>query len=193
MSKIIFTIAWLFLASIYARAADSEVQLYPRYTYNASRFNVATNLKSSYSGWDLGGNLLLRYKGNKEYGLGVGIGYDSQSLDNSANTTAESETMEGSLVSFMGRFYGLNLFVGFGFLYNNFEIKYKLNGTTTATKYTGLGVRFETGMDVPLGKTFLFAPKLHYDIMNVNTTGSGSNQIKRLNSFGIGAGLGFAF
>jgi outer membrane autotransporter protein len=169
---------------------DLEVQIFGRYGYNATRLNLAQNLKATYSGWDTGGKAVIKIAGKKEYGLGISFGLDNQSLDNTANTSTQQENIESRQFSLTAKFYALNLYVGGGILHNTFDLTYKPSaGTATTTSYSGVGMRLETGIDVEVGKLIIFTPHLNYDILDVQT--KGDSNVKRLNSFGIGAGLGF--
>jgi outer membrane autotransporter protein len=171
---------------------DLEVQIFGRYGYNASKLNVAQNLKATYSGWDTGGKAVIKVAGKKQYGLGIAFGLDNQNLENTANSTTAEENIEGRQFSLTARLYALNLYIGGGILQNSFDLSYKTTTrAATVTSYSGVGLRLETGIDVDLGKYFIFTPHLNYDIIDVSA--KTDSTVKRLNSFGIGAGLGFQF
>ncbi len=186
---------FLFLAPVeVVHAKDNiDVQVFGRYGYNASRLNVAQNLKASYSGSEVGGKAVFKAATKKQYGIGFSFGVDSSNLDNTANTETEMETIEGTQFALTARFYALNLFLGAGILHNSFDLSYTASAgaTPTITSYSGVGVRIETGIDLELATWLVFTPALHYDFLDVST--QGTSNIKRLNSFGIGAGLGFQF
>lgn len=193
MKWIIFFFLFLAPVEVVHAKDDIDVQVFGRYGYNASRLNVAQNLKASYSGAEAGGKAVFKAATKKQYGIGVAFGVDSSSLDNTANTETEMETIEGTQLSLTARFYALNLFIGAGILHNTFDLSYTATagGTPTVTNYSGVGLRVETGVDLDLTNWLIFTPSFHYDLLDVSS--KGTSNIKRLNSFGMGAGLGFQF
>ncbi len=192
--KWLYVVALLLLPLAEAHGKDNiDVQVFGRYGYNASRLNVAQNLKASYSGTEFGGKTVFKAATKKEYGLGIAFGIDKSSLDNTANTETESETIEGTQLSLTARFYALNLFLGGGILFNSFDLAYvaTAGATPTVTNYSGVGLRIEAGLDLELKNWLILTPALNYDFLDVST--KGTTTIKRMNSFGIGVGLGVQF
>jgi outer membrane autotransporter protein len=192
--KWFYAIILLLLPMAEAHGKDNtDVQIFGRYGYNASRLNVAQNLKATYSGAEFGGKAVFKAATKKQYGIGFTFGIDKSSLDNTANTETESETIEGTQLALTARFYALNLFIGGGFLFNSFDLSYRANAgaTPTITNYSGVGLRIESGIDLELKDWLIVTPALHYDFLDVSSKGTSS--IKRLNSFGAGIGLGVQF
>lgn len=193
MKWIFFFLFFLTPVEVVHAKDNIDVQIFGRYGYNASRLNVAQNLKASYSGTEAGGKAVFKAATKKQYGIGIAFGMDSSSLDNTANTDTEKETIEGTQFALIARFYALNLFIGAGILHNSFDLSYTATagGTPTTTSYSGVGLRLETGIDLEIANWLVFTPAIHYDFLDVSS--KGTSNIKRLNSFGIGAGLGFQF
>ena len=187
--KFLFFLA-LFFLSLTAHGRDSEFQTLLRYDYQLSSLVLPNGAKANYSGASYGLHAGQKFS-NNGYGLGFMLGYDTRNLDNSANSASTSETLKGSTISIVTRLYALNLYLGAGILYSNLKTSYSVGGAATNLQYTAFGLRLETGGDVPLGKNFFLAPKVHYDLMRASTPSTtGTN---KLNTFGVGAGIGISF
>lgn len=192
--------ATLTLASGLAEASrTAQVHIVGHYGLDYASMNLVNNRKARYSGSHYGGAFggrLMSGSGtsfsNLGYGLGFEIGYDQFTLDNTGNNTA-NETATGGVVSIMGRFYALNMYVGLGGLYSPFSISYKSSPTSSATteNYTAVGARLETGIDIMLGKKTFLAPKTTYDLMRATPSSGGG--AKQFNNFSLSAGLGVRF
>lgn len=190
--KIFLTFLIFLFASQSAHAKkDVNVHVVPFATLNSSRFQLNQTSTASFSGLSYGGYVSTKFNSNRNYGVALLGGFEAISLDNTANTSTEYETLEGSVINIGARFYAVDLFLGMGILYINTTDTY-VGTTSLKTNYTGLGVRLETGMDLHLGKTVMFIPRIHYDISDFSPESATSTK-QRFKNFGASAGLGLEF
>lgn len=192
MTKIFFLSFWLLLglATEARSASDIKIQISPNAFYNLARFDLNTTSTAGYSGFGYGLEVVQKVSTNK-YGLGIVGAYGTISLDNSANDANQSETLSGSVLHLGGRFYAVNLYIGLGLVYENLTNTYT-GATSSKVNYSGVGFRLETGMDIPMGKTFVFTPNIRYDVSNLSPDSDGATK-QRFKNFGFGAGIGVAF
>lgn len=189
--KIIYGILFLLLPTATQAAKNQEIQILARGNYDIANFALSSLSDASYTGIGYGADIVSKYS-NGRYGLGLTAGYSTIDLENTANTSRESEMLSGAVVNVGTRFYALDLYLGLGIVYRSFTADYELNSVSTKTDYSGLGLRIEAGIDLPLGQTILVAPKVQYDIQNVSPK-SGTASSKRFTDFGLSLGLGFSF
>jgi len=192
MKKLLFLTFGILLGfATEARSASGiTIQISPNAFYNLSRFDLNTISTASYSGFGYGLEIVQKVSSNN-YGLGIVGAYGNISLNNSANNANQTETLTGSVLHLGGRFYAVNLYIGLGLVYGNLTNTYT-GATSSKTNYSGVGFRLETGMDIPMGKTFVFTPNVRYDVSNLSPDADGASR-QRFKNFGLGAGIGVSF
>lgn len=142
----------------------------------------------STKGFGGAGEVMARGNG---YGLGLRLAYLSNKGDNSANTSASSESISFSRVGILARIYALDFHLGLGVDHTSAATATTTSSTLRNENYSGLGIRIEGGYDFYMGNVLFLSPRVYYSISKLRP--ESSTGTSTFNSFGAGVGLGLSF
>ncbi len=157
--------------------------------YDIAKF-AGLGTTTNFSGFSYGGSVEPHfYLGS--FSLGAHLAILKSSLQNAANTSTRSESIDSTDIQLTLRSQSGVLLFGVGPAIRFFTLNSTNAGTLTTTKYGAFGMRFELGMRFIFGSYFTVTPVLQYETLWANPSDNSGQ--RRVNTYMPKIGIGISF